>query len=150
MQVMPANLRTYTARSRAYVGPRGPWLEHLVEDECVSMEDAISLLAPWELLPVVDGVHGHIATIIKLNKEVHVAMYRRYRNKAQVSARRLRLFLKSLLDKEVFLVTKLGPNEDARFVERLGFQPIGGTIDGVFRHYILNDLTLPGNRHAQV
>ncbi len=139
----PADIRIHQAQAPLFTGPRGPWLEHLVQDEGVSMETAFEILAPWEMLPVVDEKRGHMATIIKRNKEVHLAVFRRFRNRAQVSVRRLTEILKPLLDKEVFLVTKVGKDEDSRFLERLGFEPLGVTMDGLIRTFILNEIRMP-------
>jgi hypothetical protein len=124
-------------------GPRGPWSEHLVEDEGMTLEQALQVLATFECLPYRDPKHGHVATIIKRNKEIHFAAYRRYRKKVLISHARIAEFLQPLLDKEVFLVTKLAKGEDPAFIERLGFQRLGATIDGTTT-YILNSITYPG------
>lgn len=110
------------------------------------MEVAFEMLAPWEMLPVMDEKRGHMATIIKRNKEIHLAVFRRFRNRAQVSVRRLTEILKPMLDKEVFLVTKVGKDEDSRFLERLGFEPLGVTMDGLIRTFILNEIRMPRTR----
>lgn len=144
MQV-PADIRTYQARAARYTGPRGPWLEHLVEDENLSYEEAMEALGNWELIPYIDEKHGHMATLLKRNKEVHFAIFRKYRHKGHVNMRRIKEFLEPLLNEEIFLVTKVGRDEDARFIERLGFQRLGSTIDGEIQTYILNEL---GPQHA--
>ena len=124
-------------------GPRGPWTEHLVEDEGMTLEQALQVLATFECLPYRDPKHGHVATIIKRNKEIHFAAYRRYRKKVLISHARIAEFLQPLLDKEVFLVTKLAKDESPTFIERLGFQRLGATIDGT-QTYILNSIKYPG------
>lgn len=139
----PSDIRTYQARARQYTGDRGPWLEHLVEDEGLTMEQASEVLAPWEMIPYIDERRGHMATLIKRNKEVHFAIYRKHRHRGQVTAKRIREFLKPILDENIFLVTKVGKDEDTRFVEHLGFEPLGVTIDGAIRTYILNELRMP-------
>jgi hypothetical protein len=139
MQV-PADIRTYQARAPRYTGTRGPWLEHLVEDENLSYEEAMAALNDWQLIPYIDPEHGHMATLLKRNKEVHFAIFRKYRHKGHVNMRRIREFLEPILNEEIFLVTKVGRDEDARFIERLGFQQLGSTIDGSIQTYILNEL----------
>lgn len=140
---VPADVRCYNARANLYQGPRGPWLEHLVEDEGMTYEEAMAALADWECLPFTDPVHGHMATLIKRNREVHFAIYRRFRHKAQVTSRRIAEFLQPLLDKNIFLVTKVADGESSRFIEHLGFQELGTTMDGSVRTYILNAIKYP-------
>jgi hypothetical protein len=139
MQV-PSDIRIYQARAPRYTGVRGPWLEHLVEDENLSYEDAMAALGDWQLIPYIDPKHGHMATLLKRNKEVHFAIVRKFRHKGHVNMRRIREFLEPILNEEIFLVTKVGRDEDARFIERLGFQTLGSTIDGSIKTYILNEL----------
>lgn len=143
---VPSDIRTYQARARQYSGDRGPWLEHLVEDEGLSLEQASEALAAWEVIPYIDNRRGHMATLIKRNKEVHFAIYRKYRHRGQVTAKRIKEFLKPILDENIFLVTKVGRDEDARFIEHLGFEQLGVTIDGAIRTYILNELRMPRTR----
>lgn len=143
---VPSDIRTYQARARQYSGDRGPWLEHLVEDEGLSLEQASEALAAWEAIPYIDNQRGHMATLIKRNKEVHFAIYRKYRHRGQVTAKRIKEFLKPILDENIFLVTKVGRDEDARFIEHLGFEQLGVTIDGAIRTYILNELRMPRTR----
>ena len=142
----PSDVRTYQARARLYTGDRGPWLEHLVEDEGMTMEQASEALGPWETIPYIDEKRGHMATLIKLNKEVHLAIYRKFRHRGQVTAKRITEFFKPLLDENIFLVTKVGKDDDARFIEHLGFEQLGVTIDGAIRTYILNELRMPRTR----
>ena len=111
----------------------------------MTVSKAMSTLDGWELLPYIDEKHGHMATLLKKNKEVHIAAYRCFRKHGHVTGRRLAEFFKPILDAEVFLVTKLAPGEDSRFIEHLGFQPLGVTIDGV-RTFILNEIKFPEAR----
>jgi hypothetical protein len=143
---VPSDVRTYQARARLYTGDRGPWLEHLVEDEGMTMEQASEALGPWETIPYIDEKRGHMATLIKHNKEVHLAIYRKFRHRGQVTVKRITEFFKPLLDANIFLVTKLGRDDDARFIEHLGFEQLGVTIDGAIRTYILNELRMPRTR----
>lgn len=147
MQV-PSDVRSYQARAPRYEGTRGPWLEHLVEDEGMSYEEAMAALSQWELIPYIDEKQGHMATLLKKNKEVHFAIFRKYRHKGNVSLRRIREFLQPLLNENIFLVTKVGRDEDARFIEHLGFQLLGSTIDGNIQTYILNELRHTRDHHA--
>jgi len=133
----------------SFSGPRGPWLEHLIEDEGLTMQQAVIVMKPFELIPIIDPVQGHMGTLAKLKKEVHLAVYRKHRAKAQCTRDRVRQTLQPLLDKEVFLVTKVDKPADARFVQRLGFQRLGGTIGGITT-FILNDLAGHGESHAQL
>ena len=139
---LPSDIQTYKARATYYRGLRGPWIEHLIEDEGLDFSQALRALQDWELIPYIDSKHGHMATLLKRNKEVHVAAYRCFRKKGHVTTTRLLEFFKPILEKEVFLVTKLAPGEDSRFIEHLGFQPLGVTIDGV-KTYILNEIQFP-------
>ena len=100
----PADVRTYQARARAYTGDRGPWLEHMVEDCGCTLEDAMRYLDPYECIPLIDEKKGHMATVIKRNKEIHIAIYRRWRHRAQVSIARINRFLKPLLEREAAFV----------------------------------------------
>jgi len=143
----PSDVRTYRTRVAHYQGDRGPWFEHLVEDENMPLAQAREVLEPWEVLPYIDPEHGHMATMLKHNKEVHFAIYRRFRNKGHVNAQRIAEFLQPILDKEVFLVTKLGPDEPAAFIEHLGFQALGVSING-YRTFILNAIKYPRPNHA--
>lgn len=140
---VPADVRCYNARANLYQGPRGPWLEHLVEDEGMTYEEAMAALAGWQCIPFIDEKHGHMATLIKRNREVHFAIFREFRHKAQITPKRIATFLQPLLDKNIFLVTKVGKDESARFIEHLGFQELGTTMDGSVRTYILNAIKYP-------
>lgn len=122
----------------------GPWMEHLVQDEGMTIAQARETLSGWEAIPFIDPKHGHMATLIKRNREVHFAIYRRFRRKAQVTSRRIADFLQPLLDKNIFLVTKVAKEDSARFIEHLGFQELGTTMDGSIRTYILNAIKYPG------
>lgn len=124
-------------------GPRGPWTEHLVEDEGMTLEAALQVLALFECIPYTCEKHGHVATLIKRKKEVHFAIYRRHRKHVLISHSRIAEFLQPILDKEVFLVTKLAAGESSTFIERLGFQRLGSTIDGT-QTFILNSIKYPG------
>ena len=146
---IPSDVRTYQARQARYTGPRGPWLEHLVEDEGLTYEDAMRELTGWECVPYVDPVRGHMATLIKRNKEVHFAIYRKYRGRSHVTSKRIAEFLQPLLDDNIFLVTKVAKDESATFIEHLGFERLGSTIDGNVTTYILNTLRYPGVHHAK-
>lgn len=147
MQV-PSDVRSYQARVTRYTGDRGPWLEHLVEDENLTYEEAMSALVGWEMIPYIEGGE-HMATLLKKNKEVHFAIFRKHRHKGRVNMRRIKEFLEPLLNEEIFLVTKVGRDEDARFIERLGFQPLGSTINGEIHTYILNELKYVRDHHAE-
>ena len=141
MQV-PSDIKTYQARARNYTGDRGPWLEHLVEDEGLTHAEAHALIAHFEIIPYLDNEHGHMATLLKCRKEVHLAVYRRFRKKGYINAARLAEFFQPILDKEVFLVTKLADNEPSAFIEHLGFEQLGVTMSG-FRTFILNEIKYP-------
>lgn len=139
----PSDIQLGFKRSSLYRGDRGPWIEHLMEDEGMTYPEAMLALEPWECIPYIDAKRGHMATMIKLNREVHFAIYRKYRNTGQVTSRRIAEFLKPVLDKNVFLVTKVAAGEDHRFIERLGFEELGVTMDGMIRTYILNEIKMP-------
>ena len=143
---IPADVRTYQARARLYTGDRGPWLEHMVEDCGLSLEEAGAALADYETIPVMDDARGHMATILKRNKEIHLAVFRKFRHRNQVTVEKLTQYLKPLLDKNHFLVTKVASDEDSRFIERLGFEQLGSTMDGT-RTYILNEIKYPRAHH---
>jgi hypothetical protein len=143
---VPADVRTYKAREALYTGDRGPWLEHMVEDCGCSLEEATALLSNYELIPIVDEVKGHLATVLKNRKEIHIAIYRRHRRRNNVTAARILKFLQPLLDKEFFLVTKISPGEDDRFLRHLGFEPLGVTMEG-FKTFILNAIRYPRPHH---
>jgi len=138
----PSDIRTYQARANHYTGDRGPWLEHMVEDCGCTLDEALHFLAPYEVIPYVDPVRGHMATLIKRNKEVHFAIYRRYRKRAKVTSERIMAFLQPLLDKEGFLVTKVANDESAAFITHLGFEALGTTMEGL-RTFILNAIKYP-------
>jgi len=148
MQI-PSDIRTYQARSASYTGDRGPWLEHMIEDCGCTREEAMGYLAPYEAIPYIDGKRGHMATLIKRNKEVHFAIYRRFRHRSNVTVLRIRGFLQPILDKEHFLVTKVAPDEDDRFIRHLGFEQLGVTIEGM-RTFILNEIKYPRAHHAHL
>lgn len=139
----PSDIKCYQARANRYTGDRGPWLEHLVEDEGLSFEEASHVLGYWECIPYIDPIYGHMATLLKRNKEVHFAGYRRFRRKGYITPERIRSFFQPILDREVYLVTKLGRDEPRAFIEHLGFQQLGSTIDGTTT-FILNEIKYPG------
>ena len=139
---IPSDVRTYQARATHYTGERGPWLEHMVEDCGCSLDEAMMFLAPYQMVPYVDPKHGHMATLIKRNKEVHFAIYRKHRRKAHVTSERIMAFLQPILDKVKFLVTKVADDESDAFITRLGFEPLGITIEGL-RTFILNEIKYP-------
>jgi hypothetical protein len=120
-----AELREHARTKSHFTGVFGPWMEHLVEDEGLSVGQAREALEPCKALPYIDSKQGHIATLIKKNKEVHLALFRKYRGKGYINARRIKEFFEPILNDEVFLVTKVGEKEDARFIERLGFEKLG-------------------------
>ena len=99
----PSDVRCYQARNNLYRGSRGPWLEHLVEDEGLTYEEAMEALKDWEIIPYIDEKRGHMATLIKRNREVHFAIYRRHRARGNVTTKRIKDFLQPLLEKNVFL-----------------------------------------------
>jgi len=121
-------------------------MEHLVEDEGLSVGQAREALAPWKALPYIDPKHGHMATLIKRNKEVHFAIFRKHRRKGHVNLRRIKEFLEPLLNEEIFLVTKVAREDDARFIKRLGFEELGVDASGV-TCYILNAINYPKATH---
>lgn len=139
----PSDIQIFQARAVLFMGPRGPWLEHLVQDEGLSFEDAARALVGWELIPYIDTLHGHMATLIKKNREVHLAVFRRFRGKGHINAARIREFFQPILDKEVFLVTKLAAKDDPRFILHFGFQELGVTIGDDITTYILNNIRYP-------
>ena len=100
------------------------------------------MLDGWELIPYIDSEHGHMATLLKRNKEVHFAGFRRFRKKGYINATRLAEFFQPILDKEVFLVTKLAEADSSSFIEHLGFEQLGVTMNG-FRTFILNEIKYP-------
>jgi hypothetical protein len=142
-----AEMARYNIERHRRIGVDGPWIEHLMDDEGLSYEQARELLLAWERIPINDPVLGHMATILKRNKEIHLAIFKRFRAKAQVSRKRILEHLQPLLDREIFLVTKIDKPEDARFIERLGFEDISLADDGV-RCYILNEIQHPKVCHA--
>lgn len=135
-------LAYYREMQAHYRGDAGPWLEHLVEDEGLEMGEARALLSQYDLLPYVDRKLGHTSTLIKRGKEVHFCIFRRYRNTAHVSSRRIKEFLAPILKREGFLTTKVTGDESASFIERLGFEPFGGIIGTDVRIYILNKIRI--------
>jgi len=142
-----AELRAYQASRPCFTGVLGPWLEHLVEDENLTLAQARELLSGWEAIQITDPVLGHMATVIKKNREIHLAIYRRFRHRSHVNAKRIREYLQPLLDANLFLVTKIDRQQDAKFIEHLGFQKLGIAPDGVWC-YILNEVKYPRSRHV--
>lgn len=138
--LIPASVRIFNANAPLLKGDAGPWIEHLTQDENLSVAEARDVLRNYEVIPYVDPKHGHMGTFIKRNKEIHFALYRRFRRPKAEAAQRMREFLQGILEREVFLVTKVAKDDDARFIEHLGFEPLGVTMDGALRTYILNDI----------
>jgi GNAT superfamily N-acetyltransferase len=104
-----------------------PWIEHLMEDEGLSYEDARDMLDGYDFIPYVeDGVH--MATLLKKNSEVHFAGFKEYRGKGYITRRRLKEFLLPILKSEGFLTTKLHKDEPSRFIEKLGFVKVGESL----------------------
>lgn len=126
-------------------GPMGPWIEHLMDDEGFSYEEARAGCLKWEMIPYVDPVHGHMATLAKRNKEVHFAIFKKFRGRAYVNMRRIKEFLQPILEKEVFLVTKIDDQKDAKFLEHLGFEQLSIANDEI-TCYILNNIKYPRTR----
>ena len=125
---------------------RGPWIEHLTEDEGLTYPQACDYLDPYECVPYVEN-DEHMATLLKNKAEVHFCIYRKYRRKGYVTLRRIREFLLPLLEREGFLITKLGHGEPERFIRRLGFEQIGATAS--HRIYMLNTIPLLEKHHDQ-
>jgi hypothetical protein len=150
MQI-PSDIRTYQARRAAYTGPRGPWLEYMVEDVDMSIEEAVDMLGPYELIPVKDGAGQHIGTVLKRNKEVHFAFYRKYRMRRLITRELIDTYLAPMLRKNGYLVTKVADDEheSERFIVKLGFELIGSTMGG-FRTFILNEIRYPGQKHEHI
>ncbi len=144
---LAAEMQRYNVERHRRTGPQGPWIEHLMDDEGLSYEEAKLALNGWEFIPFTDPKYGHMATLIKRNREVHFAIYRRFRHKAQVTSRRIAEFLQPLLDQNIFLVTKVAKEDSARFIEHLGFQELGVDAQGL-TCYILNAIKYPKVRHA--
>lgn len=123
-------------------GPFGPWIEHLTQDGGLDMGSARKLLEGYEAIQIRNEVGEHMATLIKMNKEVHLAIYRKWRGKNQVTRNRIHSILGPILQSEQFLVTKCEDGDDDRFVRHLGFQPMGRTMEGI-RTYILTEIKYP-------
>jgi len=140
-----SDIAKFKARSSRYSGDKGPWLEHFIEDEGMIMCDALKQLHGWEMIPYIDEKRGHMATIAKKNREVHFAIYSKHRKRSQISIRRIMSFLQPILDENVFLVTKVDKDDDIRFIEHLGFQRLGSTLEGITT-YILNEIKYPKAR----
>jgi hypothetical protein len=140
MMIVPATVRLFNATASLLTGDAGPWLEHLTQDENLTVAEARDVLRHYEVIPYIDPKFGHMGTFIKRNKEIHFALYRRFRRPKVQAAQRMRDFLQEMLTREVFLVTKVAKDEDASFIEHLGFEPLGVTLDGALRTYILNDI----------
>lgn len=143
MLTPPADVLQYRRRAASYTGDFGPWLEHLVEDEGLSLGEARAALDGFTAIPYVDAEFGHMATLIKKNKEVHFAAYRKFRHRSFITPKRIAEFFQPILDSEVFLVTKVSNNESAAFIRHLGFEELGVTLDGNFKTYILNEIRYP-------
>jgi hypothetical protein len=123
---------------------RGPWIEHLMQEEGLSYPQACDYLDGFEFLPFVEDGE-HMATLAKKGAEVHFAIYKQHRGK--ITRRRLRSFFQPILAKEGFLVTKLTQSEPDSFIRRLGFEQIGTSPS--HRIYMLNDIALlERKRHA--
>jgi len=150
MQI-PSDIRAYQARCPSYVGPRGPWLEHLVEDAGMSYEEAMETLSHYEALPVTRADGVHIGTILKRNKEVHFCFFREHRSHRNMTRDILDRHLLPVLKSNGFLVTKVASEEaeGERFVKKLGFEFLGSTIDG-FKTFIMNKIRYPGQKHAHI
>ena len=144
---LAAEMQRYNVEKHRRSGSLGPWIEHLLDDEGLSYEQAKLLLSNWEPIPIIDAKRGHMGTIIKKNREIHLAIYKRFRRRGQVTSRRIAEILQPMLDSNVFLVTKIDKIEDADFIERLGFQEIGVDQAGS-KCYILNAIKYPEVRHA--
>ena len=109
-----------------------------MQDEHLSYDAAREQLNGYEAIPYVeDGEHK--ATLLKQNAEVHFAIYKKYRGVGQVTRRRIREFLLPILEKEGFLVTKLGTRDSDVFIKKLGFKQIG-TSSGGQRIYMLTEI----------
>jgi hypothetical protein len=118
------------------MNPAMPWIEHLMEDEGLSYEDARSMLDGFEMIPYVeDGVH--MATLLKMNSEVHFSIFKTFRGK-NITRRRLKEFLLPILKREGFLTTKLHKDEPSRFIEKLGFVKVGESLS--HNIYMMNEL----------
>ena len=105
------------------------WIEHLMQDEGLSYPQARELLEGYEAIQYVENGE-HLATLIKKNAEVHFAGFKQYRGKGFVTRRRLREFLLPILEKEGFLITKIGANDSDKFITRIGFVEIGKSQAG--------------------
>lgn len=125
----------------------GPWIEHLMDDEGLSLSDARAVLAGWEAIPYIDQKHGHMATLMKRNREVHFAVFKKYRLRHHINVTRIKKFLQPILDSNVFLVTKLDNPKDEPFIKRLGFEELSVANDGI-TCYILNNIRYPGTHHV--
>lgn len=124
---------------------RGPWIEHLMQDEGLSYPQACDYLDGYEFIPYVEN-DEHMASLAKKGAEVHFAIYKQYRGR-HISRRRLKQFFLPILQKEGFLVTKLAKNEPEDFIVRLGFGQIGESPS--HRIYMINDITLLEKRHVR-
>ncbi len=139
---MAADLARYKIEQHYRTGPDGPWIEHLMDDEGFSHAQAREAMLGWEKIPYIDAEHGHMATLIKKGREVHFAIFKRFRKSGYVTNERIKEFLKPILDDNVFLITKIDRPEDSRFIEWLGFEPLSVAPDGI-QCYILNNIKYP-------
>ena len=118
---------------------RGPWIEHLMQDEGLSYPDASKMLEGWDLIPCIFKGE-HMATLLKKGAEVHFAIYKQYQ-KRYMTARRLRAFLLPVLESEGFLTTKLSADDKTeRFITRLGFVEMGMDPITQMKTYIMTEI----------
>lgn len=137
---MPSDVSAAQAVAAVHFrGPKGPWMEHLMQDEGLGAEQAHELLSHFEILPCDAPNIGHAATVIRRGNEIHLAVYRKYRKKGLVTRSALARVLTPLLEKHGWLVTRFGPGEDSSFAEKVGFIQLSATIDGT-RTFILTHL----------
>ena len=66
---LAAEMQRYNVERHRRSGSFGPWIEHLMDDENFSYEQAKLMLSGWEPIPIIDEKRGHIATVIKKKKK---------------------------------------------------------------------------------
>ena len=101
----------------------------------------------WEIIPgYVNKVH--VATAILKGNEIHFGIKKEHR-KRLIQRKRTREYLKPLLDRKVFLTTRivLQDQHKQKFVERIGFKKTWA--DDLFNYYMMTKLPFEKENNAK-
>ena len=102
----------------------------MVEDCGCSLDEAVELLTPYEVIPYIDPEARPHGDADQAEQGGAFCGVPAVSSQSACHIRPIKEFLQPILDKEKFLVTKVADDEADAFITHLGFEPLGTTMQG--------------------